>query len=96
MSRRVVILLDIEVLKDGSEVGVRIGNPEGITSDRIDSANDGGDVAPPKQPQYRPQQTNTGTITTDILFIVNTNVCQKSYITLQVNCRSSPKSDSTI
>lgn len=57
--RRVFILLDITVLKDGSEVGIKIGNPEALNPDKPAEASKGVSV-PPKQPQYQPKQTNAG------------------------------------
>uniref|UniRef100_A0A1B6MN54 Replication protein A subunit n=1 Tax=Graphocephala atropunctata TaxID=36148 RepID=A0A1B6MN54_9HEMI len=61
--KRVLILLDITLLKHGSEVGIRIGNPQAC--DGADKASTNGGPAPvaPAQPQYRPSpspQNNSG------------------------------------
>lgn len=58
-SKRVIVLLDITVLKHGSEVGIRIGNPEAC------DGSDSGAPQRPAQPQYRPpvmSQTNSSGI----------------------------------
>lgn len=62
--RRVIILLDITVLKHGSEVGFKIGNPENCESGKKPTVNGGVPSQLPAKPQYKPPQSpGSGTST---------------------------------
>lgn len=57
MFRRVIILLDITVLKHGSEVGFKIGNPENCESGKKPTINGGAPSQSSAKPQYKPPQS---------------------------------------